>query len=232
MTDLIRKKNRKLIIMVSGRGTNMRAIINTCKLKNWPIEVVAVISDCECNAIKIAQLLNVPNFVFDRKLFRSTSDFEVNIINKIHELNPSLIALAGFMRILSPEFCKAFSDKLINIHPSLLPKYKGLNTHRRVLEGKNDIHGASVHAVSKFLDEGSVLCQGFVPILPTDDENVLAKRVLEIETTIYPQSIAAILSGSMKLVGGNWKSDIPDDDFPQINFQSIFRHPAFEKNRL
>ena len=80
MTDLIRKKNRKLIIMVSGRGTNMRAIINTCKLKNWPIEVVAVISDCACNAIKTAQLLNVPSFVYDRKAFKNTWDFEANII--------------------------------------------------------------------------------------------------------------------------------------------------------
>ena len=229
MTDFNRKKNRKLIIMVSGRGNNMRAIINTCKSKKWPIEVVAVISDCECKAIKIAQSLNVPSFVFDRKSFKSRLAFETNIIKKIQELNPSLIALAGFMRILSPEFCNSFPDMLVNIHPSLLPKYKGLNTHKRALEDNSKVHGASVHAVNKFLDEGSVLCQGVVPILPTDNEYDLAKRVMEVEVIIYPKSIAAILSGGIKLIAGNWKKDIPDGDFPQINFESIFRHSLFEK---
>ena len=133
------------------------------------------------------------------------------------------------MRILSPSFCKVFFDKIINIHPSLLPKYKGINTHKRVLDDKNEVHGASVHAVNKSLDGGSVLCQGFVPILPTDDEYKLAKRVMEIETSIYPQSIAAVLSGAVKLVNGNWKSATPDDDFPELSFHSIYRHPAFER---
>tara|TARA_E500000331_G_C17160666_1_gene671579 strand:- start:168 stop:875 length:708 start_codon:yes stop_codon:yes gene_type:complete len=232
MIDFKRKKDKRLIIMVSGRGTNMKAIINTCESEKWPIEIVAVMSDCECPAIEMAKSLNIQTFIFDRKKFKNNSDFELNMTEQIKKLNPTLIALAGFMRVLSSKFCNDFSDKLINIHPSLLPNYKGLHTHKRVLGNKDSIHGASVHAVNEILDSGQILCQGKVPVLKTDKEYHLAKRVMEIEIVIYPYSIAAILSGKVKLVNGYWEKGLLDETFPKFIFYRNYHHPLFKKNKL
>ena len=211
--------------MVSGRGNNMRAIINTCYSKKWPIEVIGVISDNECPAINLATSLHIPTWVIDRKKFKNSNEFESELINVVSYLNPCLIALAGFMRILSYEFCKAHSGKLINIHPSLLPDYKGLKTHERVIKKSEKFHGASVHAVNEFVDGGNVLCQGVVPVYQSDTPEILARRVMDIETIIYPKSIAAILSSKVKLVNGEWKINAPDKDFPRFDFFRKYNHP-------
>ena len=121
-----------------------------------------------------------------------------------------------------------FVDKMINIHPSLLPEYKGLDTHKRVLKDKKVIHGASVHAVNKFIDGGSILCRGFVPVLKKDNEITLAKRVMEIEIIIYPYSIAAILSGAVSLYQGSWVDGTADHDFPNLDFKKNYHHLTFE----
>ena len=228
MVDSNRKKNRRLIIMVSGRGSNMSAIINTCASQKWPIEIVRVISDCNCPALQIAHSLNVPSFICDRKLFENRRNFESDLVKIVHKLAPTLIALAGFMRILSSDFCDVFNNRIINIHPSLLPDYKGLKTHERVLQDTKKRHGATVHSVNKILDGGSVLCQGIVPVHEEDNEYTLAKRVMEVETFIYPHSIAAILSGKVKILDGNWTEGSMDKDFPKFNFQRNYFHPSFK----
>ena len=227
MLNFKRKKNRRLVIMVSGRGKNMESIVKSCQKKNWPIKIVGVIADNNCNAIKLANYLKIENWVVDRKKFDNSGDFDESLSTLLLKLDPTLIALAGFMHILSEKFCKKFDGKIVNIHPSILPNYKGLNTHKRVLESKEKIHGATVHAVNKHLDSGDILCQGIVPILKNDTEKLLANRVLEIETMIYPLAIAAILSSKVLIENGKWKINKPDLDFPDFNFSRKIFHPNF-----
>ena len=215
------------MIMVSGRGKNMESIIKSCQKKNWPINIVGVVSDNNCNAIKLANYLKIKNWVVDRKKFDNPRDFDQSLYSLLLKLDPTLIALAGFMHILGEEFCEKFDGRIVNIHPSILPNYKGLNTHERVLKNKEKIHGATVHAVNKYLDGGDILCQGIVPILKNDTEKLLAQRVLEIETIIYPVAIAAILSSKVLIDNGKWKMNKSDHDFPDFNFSRKIFHPNF-----
>ena len=230
MKNSIHKKSFKLIILVSGRGSNMSSIIKNSMLLNWPIEILAVIADRDCNAINLAKKLSVPTVILDYKRFRNSKRFNIELFSVVASFNPDLVALAGFMRILNQEQLSCSKHIFLNIHPSILPKYKGLNTHKRVLTGNETFHGATVHSVTGDLDDGPIICQGVVPVLPEDNEALLAARVLDMELKIYPSAIAAILSKKIVFKSGVWVKSEKAIDLPAFYFSKIVFHPYFSKH--
>jgi phosphoribosylglycinamide formyltransferase-1 len=192
-----------VVVLVSGRGSNLKAIAAQADAGALPIRIGAVVSDradagalewARVNQIAVAAL--APKDYFDRDSYgRALGDV-------VASYTPQLVLLAGFMRILSDEFVLRFSGKMLNIHPSLLPRYPGLHTHRRALEAGDAEHGASVHFVTPELDGGPVVLQARVPVLPGDDEDTLAARVLRQEHVIYPQVVAWFAQGRLALRDG------------------------------
>ncbi len=184
----------KLVILLSGEGTNLQAIIDQISAGDIKAEIVAVISN-RANAMGLqrAEKAGIPNVVLEHTHFADRAAFDQSLAQIIDSYEPDLIVLAGFMRILSDGFVKQFAGKLINIHPSLLPKYKGLHTHKRALENGDSKHGATVHFVIPELDAGATILQGVVPVKPEDTEVSLANRVHQVEHIIYPKAIKWIV---------------------------------------
>lgn len=186
-------KKLSVVILISGRGSNMQAIVEA---RDPLVEIRAVISNrADAAGLIFAQQQGIVTEVVDHKEFTTRETFDRALIACIDQYSPDLLVLAGFMRILTPEFVTHYEGRLINIHPSLLPKYKGLHTHARVLAAGETEHGATVHFVTAELDAGPTILQARVPVLPTDDENSLAARVLEQEHHIYPQAIHWFAAG-------------------------------------
>ena len=185
------KKN--IIVLISGRGSNLKSIINATKDKNYPASISLVISDNK-NALglKTAQDNNINTLIVERDTFANIYSFEKNLIEKIIFYNPCLICLAGFMRVLSKEFVDKFRGKIINIHPSLLPKYKGLNTHEKAIKNKDIYSGCTVHFVNSKLDSGKIILQKKVKIKQDDTPSSLAKRILAQEHKLYPKAILKV----------------------------------------
>ena len=184
-TENITKK--RIVVLISGGGTNLQAIIDACKTNNIPGDVVAVISNkTDVYGLERAKNAGIPNKVLPHKSFSSRDDYDQSLITEIDAFKPDLIVLAGFMRILTPHFVQHFSGKLLNIHPSLLPKYQGLNTHQRAIDAKDSEHGVSVHFVTEELDGGPVILQAKVPVFEQDNADDLASRIHEQEYRIYP----------------------------------------------
>ena len=146
-----------------------------------------------------AKISGIDTYVIEQESFNSKIEFEKSLATRISEINPKLIVLAGFMKVLSPQFVRLFRGKIVNIHPSLLPEYPGLNTHQRVLEDKKKIHGVSVHLVTEDLDSGPVIAQDAVYVRPDDTVESLAKRVLEREHIIYPKVVESLAIGKIQL---------------------------------
>ena len=187
------KKN--IVVLISGRGSNLKSIIDATKDKDYPANISLVISD-NINALglKIAQDNNINTFILERDTFSNINSFEKNLIEKITFHNPYLICLAGFMRVLSKEFVDKFRGKIINIHPSLLPRYKGLNTHEKAINAGDEYAGCTVHYVTEQLDSGKIISQQKIRIEKSDNINTLGKKVLEAEHKIYPEAIRLLLS--------------------------------------
>ena len=184
----------KSIILLSGNGSNLKNIINKKKLGFINIDINAVISDNpNANGLEIAKKENIKTFVIDSKKKLSES---LNMI--LNEMKIDIIILAGFMKILPEDFVKTYSGKILNIHPSLLPCYKGINTHKRVLEAKDSFHGASVHFVTTELDGGPVIIQGKIEVNKHDNEDTLKEKVHSIEYEIYPLAIKWFTEGILK----------------------------------
>ncbi len=189
---------KRLAIAISGRGSNMEAILRACEEPGYPAEVVLVISDNpSAKGLETADAAGVTTASFRREDFNNQTDHEEAMAKAIEAAKSDLICLAGFMQVLSAEFTKKFEGRIINIHPSLLPKYKGLNTHARALADGAKTHGCSVHFVDATLDGGPVIAQMSVPILPDDDEESLAARVLTEEHRLYPEAIRNIATGEI-----------------------------------
>jgi phosphoribosylglycinamide formyltransferase-1 len=177
----------KIVVLISGGGTNLQAIINACNDENYPAEVVAVVSNkVDAYGLTRANNAGIKAVSLSHKAFSSREAYDQALIQEIATFNADLIVLAGFMRILTPQFVQHFQGKLINIHPSLLPKYQGLNTHQRAIDAGDDVHGVSVHFVTEELDGGPVILQAKVPIFDGDSSEELADRVHEQEHRIYP----------------------------------------------
>ena len=187
------KKN--IVILISGRGSNMMSIVNAVTDGTLDVNVAAIISNRpDAAGLEYAQKQGIHNAVIDHKLYSSREKFDQNLAAEIDLFSPDLVILAGFMRILTAEFVEHFAGRLINIHPSLLPKFKGLNTHQRAIDAGEKEHGASVHLVTPELDDGPVILQARVPVLQDDDATTLAKRVLEQEHKLYPEAIRKLVT--------------------------------------
>ena len=179
-----------LVILISGSGSNLQAIIDAINTKQLDAEIKAVISNtATATGLQRAAKENISTFIIDHRQYQNREAFDQAMIDIIDPLTPDLVVLAGFMRILSEHFIDHYQRKLINIHPSLLPKYKGLNTHQQALDNNDTIHGASVHYVSHELDSGPVVIQAKIAVLPEDTAETLASRVLCEEHKIYPLAI-------------------------------------------
>jgi len=191
-----------LVVLVSGSGSNLQAIIDAIKANQLHAKISAVISNrADARGLERAARENIATYVIDHKQYPSREQFDHEMMRIIDPLNPDLVILAGFMRILSNEFIEHYTHRLLNIHPSLLPKYKGLNTHRQAIENKDKSHGASVHYVSHELDSGPLVIQAEVPVKANDTVETLAERVLTVEHEIYPLAIKMHLEGRVRFDG-------------------------------
>lgn len=192
-----------IAILISGRGSNMRVIAERAAAGTLPVEVRAVVSDQPAAAgLQVAAALNVTTRVLQPREFADRPAYDRALVQLLAQFEPKLIVLAGFMRILTPEFIGAFAGRILNIHPSLLPKFRGLHTHRRALEANETLHGVSVHFVTEELDGGPVVLQAEVPVLPGDTESTLSARVQQSEHRIYPQAIEWFARGRLRLQDG------------------------------
>jgi len=191
---------KNIVILISGRGSNMQSIVAAAKAEQWQARVAAVISNrADAEGLVFAQQHGIPTAVVVSKSFPAREQFDAALLEKIEQYSPDLIVLAGFMRILTPEFVQFYHGRMLNIHPSLLPAFKGLHTHQRALEAGVKEHGASVHLVTAELDHGPILDQAKIAVLPSDTEDSLAKRVLEQEHILYPRVIRQIVEGKLSL---------------------------------
>ena len=185
-----------LVILISGRGSNMIAIAQACQREAWPARIAAVIAHrADLPGLQAARSMGLPVDVVDGVAFPERAARESALIACIDRHAADIVVLAGYMRILSPEFVRHYAGRMVNIHPSLLPSFPGLHTHRRALEAGVVAHGATVHLVSDALDGGPIIAQGVVPVLPDDDEERLGARVLEVEHRLYPMALRWMVEG-------------------------------------
>lgn len=193
MTD--KQEKPRLVILISGRGSNMRSILAAKEQGELDIDVAAVLSNRpDAAGLQFAHDAGINTAIVDHKEFDSRESFDRALAAEIDRYQPDFVILAGFMRILTAEFVDHFAGRLINIHPSLLPKFKGLHTHQRAIEAGEKEHGASVHFVTAELDDGPVILQAKVPVLTEDDADTLAARVLEQEHLLYPAAIKKLVT--------------------------------------
>jgi phosphoribosylglycinamide formyltransferase-1 len=191
-----------LAVLISGGGSNMAAIARACAAGAIGARVVHVIADrASAGGIELARGLGLPVSVFEFSSYATREAHEQAIAERIDLSGAGLVALAGYMRVLSAPFVRRYTGHMLNIHPSLLPKFKGLHTHRRAIEAGEREHGVSVHFVTAELDGGPIVCQARVPVLPDDSEHTLAARVLTREHVIYPRVIGLIAEGRLRLNG-------------------------------
>lgn len=191
-----------LVVLISGSGSNLQAIIDGAA-SDLPVEIRAVISNREdAYGLKRARQAGIDTKILDHNEFDDRESYDQSLGDMIEEYRPGLVILAGFMRILTPALVSRFHGRMFNIHPSLLPKYRGLHTHQRALEAGDKIHGASVHFVTEELDGGPLIIQARVPVLADDTPDSLAARVLKQEHIIYPMAIRMFAQGRLRLDGG------------------------------
>lgn len=195
-------KRLDIAVLVSGRGSNLQAIIDACAREDFPARVACVISNRpDAYGLKRAQDAGIPTRVVDHKEYEDREAFEDALDQAIRTHNVGLVCLAGFMRILTPGFVNRWRDRLINIHPSLLPAFRGLHTHERVIEAGIRISGCTVHFVTPEMDDGPIIVQAAVPVHEDDTAEDLADRVLEMEHRIYPEAVRIYALGRVRVAG-------------------------------
>lgn len=189
---------KNIVVLISGHGSNLQALIDACKNGRLKGKIAAVFSNnAEAYGLERAQDADIPTCVLNPEDFADRAAYDAALANEIEQYEPALVILAGYMRILSPEFVAQFAGKMLNIHPSLLPKYPGLHTHRKALENGDREHGTSVHFVTDELDGGPLILQAKVPVFSDDTEESLSERVKTHEHTIYPMVINWFLNGRL-----------------------------------
>lgn len=193
----------RVVVLISGSGSNLQALIDGQKRGELPIEIVAVISNrAAVRGLLRAEQAGIPALVLDHTRYESRDAFDEALQTQIDEFHPELVVLAGFMRILTSRFARHYEGKMLNIHPSLLPKHQGLHTHQRVLEAGETEHGVTVHFVTPELDGGPPVIQARVPVLENDDAATLAARVQRQEHIIYPLAIKWFACGRLQMKSG------------------------------
>lgn len=194
---------KNIVILISGRGSNMVAVLEAARREHWPARIAAVISNrADAKGLETAAGYGIPTAVLPSKTFSDRASFDAALQEKIDSYQPDLVLLAGFMRILTPQFVEHYAGRMMNIHPSLLPSFTGLDTHARALQTGVKVHGATVHFVTAELDVGPIIEQAVVPVLQDDSEATLAARVLEQEHIIYPRAARHFVEGRLSIVDG------------------------------
>ena len=194
---------KNIVVLLSGRGSNMEAIVRAAAAERWPARVAAVVSNrADAAGLAFAAAHAIPTAVVDHRAFASRAAFDDALADVIDGFEPDVVALAGFMRILGATFVARYAGRMVNVHPSLLPAFPGLHTHRRAIEAGCKLAGASVHFVTADLDHGPIIGQAAVPVLPGDDESSLAARVLAQEHRLYPRAIRWLVEGALEQAGG------------------------------
>jgi phosphoribosylglycinamide formyltransferase-1 len=194
---------KNIVILISGRGSNMEAIVRACADERWDARIAAVVSNrADAAGLAFARERGIATEVVDHRAFASRDAFDDALAERIERHGADVVALAGFMRVLGAGFVRRFDGRLVNIHPSLLPAFPGLETHRRAIEAGCKASGATVHFVTADLDHGPIIGQATVPVLPDDTEQSLAARVLEQEHRLYPRAIRWLVEGALEQRAG------------------------------
>lgn len=189
-------------VLISGRGSNLQALLDACAGPDFPARIVLVVSNRpDAQGLQRAEAADVPTKVIDHRDFESRARFDAAVTAAFEAAGVDLICMAGFMRLVTEDFVEHWRDRLINIHPALLPAFKGLDTHARALATGAKVHGCTVHYVRLGMDTGPIVGQAAVPVLPDDDEARLAARVLAAEHRLYPRCLRLIAEGRVRIVG-------------------------------
>ncbi len=196
-------RRRRTAVLISGRGSNLQALIDAAAAPDYPAEIVLVLSNRpEAKGLERAAAAGIPTRVVPHRDYETRAAFEAAVTEALTEAGAELVCLAGFMRVLTEAFVTRWQGRLVNIHPSLLPAFPGLDTHARALAAGVKLHGCSVHLVSAELDQGPIIGQAAVPVLPGDDEEALAARVLEAEHRLYPLCLGLLAGDRVRVEDG------------------------------
>ncbi|QAZ40621.1 phosphoribosylglycinamide formyltransferase [Methylibium sp. Pch-M] len=191
---------KRIVILISGRGSNMEAIVEACAAQSWPARIAAVISNRgDAAGLDYAAARGIATAVVEHRTYADREGFDAALAQAIDAHAPDVVVLAGFMRILTAGFVQRYAGRLLNIHPSLLPAFTGLHTHRRAIEAGCKLAGATVHYVTAELDHGPIVAQAAVPVLPDDTEQTLAARVLASEHRLYPMAVRWAVEGALRI---------------------------------
>ena len=194
---------KRVVVLISGRGSNMNALIEATGDPAYPAEIVGVIADkADSKGLSVAAARDIETMAITRADHADKAAMDEALDAKLTELRADIVCLAGYMRLLSPAFTAKWAGRLINIHPSLLPLFKGLDTHERALQAGMRIHGCSVHFVTAEMDGGPIIAQAAVPILPDDDPDTLGARVLGVEHQLYPLALRLVAEGKARMENG------------------------------
>ncbi|MEO8806843.1 MAG: phosphoribosylglycinamide formyltransferase [Burkholderiaceae bacterium] len=194
---------KRIVILISGRGSNMEAIVRASTGEGWPAQVTAVLSNrADAQGLGFARERGIATAVVDHKAFVSRDAFDAELARTVDRFTPDVVVLAGFMRILTDGFVGRYEGRMVNVHPSLLPAFTGLNTHRRAIEAGCKLAGATVHFVTPTLDHGPIIAQAVVPVLAGDTPETLEARVLEREHAMYPRAVGWLVKGELRVVDG------------------------------
>jgi phosphoribosylglycinamide formyltransferase-1 len=194
---------KNIVILISGRGSNMQAIVRACAAEGWDARIAAVVSNrADAPGLAFAAEQGITTAVVDHRAYTSREEFDAELARVIDRHAPDALALAGFMRILTPTFVQHFDGRMVNVHPSLLPAFTGLHTHQRAIDAGCKLAGATVHFVTAELDHGPILLQAAVPVLPGDTADSLSARVLVQEHRIYPRALRWLVHGQLRIAAG------------------------------
>ena len=196
-------RRKRVVVFISGSGSNMEKLAEACTAPDYPAEIVAVISDKpDAGGLQKAKARGIATHALPRKNYDSKQAHEAAMLSLLADLAPDFICLAGFMRLLSGDFIRAYEGRIINIHPSLLPLFPGLDTHQRALDAGMRVAGCSVHFVTEEMDEGPIIGQAAVPVMPGDTADALAKRILTVEHRLYPAALKRLAAGEVRMENG------------------------------
>jgi phosphoribosylglycinamide formyltransferase-1 len=217
---------KSLVILISGRGSNMQALIEA----NLPTRISAVISNrADAQGLQFANMHGIETQVVDRRSYPDRNAFDTALAETVDAYEPDLIALAGFMHILEDRFVTRYQGRLMNVHPSLLPAFPGLYSHRQALKEGVKIHGCTVHFVTPQTDRGPIVIQAAVPVLPTDTEETLATRVLQQEHRIYPQAVRWFVEGRLRIFGNSVDVSPAANTVHPTNAASVLYSPGLSR---